>query len=465
MPSAPPTASGAPSSQTGDAATPLKRLAMRGAIWTMLGFGTSQMLRLGFNLIVTRLLYPELFGLISIVFTVVTGLALFCDAGIEPGVIRDPRGGEPDFLNTAWTMQIVRGFGIAVFCALIAWPVSLFYADRRLLWILPVIGLANLASGFNSTSLLTLRRNMRIRQLVTVEIGTQILSGAVMIVWARLSPTYWALVAGAVAAAAIRMAWSHWLLSERHDRLMWERRAVHELLHFGRWVWISSILLFLAAQIDRLILGKLVSWQTLGIYGLAAAIAEVPRTLVGALNNDVIYPSFAKSVVLPRAELRARIVRHRWPLLVVMAVGIAALAVIGDGVMRFLYDKRYASGAWMLPVLALGIWPSALAGTVDSSLFAIGQPRYAASANLLKTLFTAIGLPIGFLLMGTAGAVLVVAMNDLPYYGRIAHGLWREGLSTWQQDLKATLLLAAILALGLLIRSALNLGTPLDGRF
>ena len=260
----------------------------------MLGFGASQIIRLGFNLIVTRLLYPELFGLISIVFAIVTGLSLFCDAGIEPAVVRDPRGGEPDFLNTAWTMQIIRGFGIAVFCALISWPVSLFYGDRRLLWILPVIGLANLASGFNSTCLLTLRRNMQIRQLVTVEIGTQILSGAVMIVWARVNPTYWALVAGAVSSATIRMAWSHFLMSGRRNRLMWERQAMRELLRFGRWVWVSSILTFLAAQIDRLILGKLVSWQTLGIYGLAAAIAEMRRSLVNALNNDVIYPSNAR---------------------------------------------------------------------------------------------------------------------------------------------------------------------------
>ena len=96
--------------------------------------------------------------------------------------------------------------------------------------------------------------------------------------------------------------------------------------------------------------------------------------------------------------------------------------------------------------------------------FAIGQPRYAASANFLKTLLTAIGIPVGFWLLGTTGAVLVVAMNDLPYYGRIAYGLWREGLSTWQQDLKATLFLAAVLALGLFLRYILNLGTPLGGR-
>ena len=461
MPDALSAASSAPFAAAGSAtAGSLRRLAIRGAIWTMFGFGASHCLRLGFNLIVTRLLYPELFGLISLVFTIVSGLAFFCDLGITPAVVRDPKGGEPAFLNTAWTMQIMRGIAISAGCLLLAWPVSRFYGDHRLLWIVPVIGLSNIGLGFNSTSLFTLKRNMQVRPLVIMEIGTQILSGAVMVVWAWLSPTIWALIAGSLSSTIIRVVWSHLLHRGASDRLAWEPAVVRELLRFGRWIWISSILAFLASQIDRLILGKLITWQMLGIYGIAAAIAEVPRGLTMALNSDVIFPAYARSLHLGRAELRARIIRHRWRLLVVMALGIAGLTVLGDGVVHFLYDKRYAAGAFMLPLLALGIWPSALASTIDSSLTAIGQPRYAASANLYKILFTAIGLPVGFRLMGTAGAVLVVAMNDLPYYGQIAYGVWREGLSSWAQDLKATALLLAIIGLALMARSAAGFGIP-----
>jgi O-antigen/teichoic acid export membrane protein len=438
----------------------LKRLAVRGAIWTVFGFGASQILRLGFNLIVTRLLYPELFGLIALVFTIVTGLAFFCDAGIGPAVVRDPHGDEPAFLNTAWTMQIVRGIGIAAFCLLLAWPMSAFYRDSRLLWIIPIVGLGDIAGGFNSTSLLTFKRTMQVRQLVLVDIGSQILSGGVMILWAWLSPTIWALIAGALASALIRLVWSHFLLPGRTDRLAWDTAAVHELLHFGRWIWVASILTFLAMQVDRLILGKLVTWQMLGIYGLASAIAEVPRSLTMAINSNVIYPAYSKSAALPRAELRAKILRHRWPLLMVIALAVAFLVVAGDRVMLLLYDKRYAAGAWMLPVLALGIWPSALSNSIDSALFAIGHPRYNAAANFLKVLFTAIGIPLGFHVAGVAGAVVVVALNDVPYYGQISYGLWRQGLGSWAQDLKATALLTAIIALAILARSALGFGIP-----
>ncbi len=460
------TARGAPPvAASGETTGSLKRLAFRGAIWTMLGFGTSHVLRLGFNLIITRLLYPELFGLMSLVSTVVMGLTLLCDVGIAPAVVRDPRGGERVFLNTAWTMQIIRGIGIGAACLLLAWPVSWFYGDRRLLWIVPVIGLNSVGMGFSSACLLTFKRNMQVRPLVILDLAAQILSGIVMVVWAWLSPSIWALVAGGLASTVIRLAWSHVLNRGVSDRLEWDPDVVKELLRFGRWIWIASVLGFSASQVDRLILAKLVTWQMLGIYGVAATLAETPRSLSMALNSDVIYPVFARSAHLERPELRARIIRHRWRLLLIMAIAITVLTVTGDGIVRLLYDKRYAAGEWILPMLALGIWPSALANTVDSSLTAIGQPRYGAMGNFLKMLFTAIGIPVGFRLMGVAGAVLVVAMNDVPYYGQIAYGLWREGLNTWEQDLKATALLLVLIAVALLVRSSLGFGMPFRGAF
>jgi len=144
-----------------------------------------------------------------------------------------------------------------------------------------------------------------------------------------------------------------------------------------------------------------------------------------------------------------------------MACGIAALAAGGDILIRVLYDKRYAAGTWMLPILALGLWPSLLSKTIESSLAAIGKPRYAAFGDLFKVLFTAIGIPLGFSMAGTAGAVIVVALNDIPYYVQIAYGLWREGLNSFAQDLKATAFLAGLLSLALAARLLFGAGIPI----
>jgi hypothetical protein len=87
----------------------LNRLALSGVIWTIAGYGASQVMRFGGNLILTRLLLPEYFGLMALVNIPIIGLQLFSDVGIIPSIVQNKRGDEPGFYNTAWTLQIVRG--------------------------------------------------------------------------------------------------------------------------------------------------------------------------------------------------------------------------------------------------------------------------------------------------------------------------------------------------------------------
>ena len=281
-----------------------------------------------------------------------------------------------------------------------------------------------------------------------------------MVVWASMAPGVWALVAGTLAAPAARVAWSYGLQTQRNRRFAWDPAAAREIFDYGRWIWIATLLTFLATQVDRLALGKLLSLPMLGIYGIAVTIAEVPRSLILAISNNVIFPAISRAAALPRGDLRERIVRHRWPLVIALAFLVAVLTAGGDAIVRGLYDQRYRAASWMVPMLALGIWPAALTSSIHPSLAAIGQPRYAAFANFWKAIFTGIGIPVAFALFGVAGAVVVVALNDLPPYVQIGYGLWREGLAAFSQDLKATLLLLLLLALGILIRQTLGFGMP-----
>lgn len=153
----------------------VKQLAVRGAVWTIASYGLSQVLRLGSNLILTRLLVPEMFGLMSLVYVFITALHLFSDLGIGTSLIQNKRGEEPDFLNTAWTLQVCRGV-ILWFCTLLlAWPIAHLYQQPQFLWLIPVVGLGTVISGFNSTSVFTLNRNMAFGQLAIFELSGQLI--------------------------------------------------------------------------------------------------------------------------------------------------------------------------------------------------------------------------------------------------------------------------------------------------
>ena len=167
------------------------------------------------NLILTRILVPEIFGLMALMHAFIIGLSMFSDIGVGTSIIQNKRGNDPAFLNTAWTMQFIRGIILWLLCLIISWPVSIFYHDDRILWILPIISLTTIIAGLNSTAIFTLHKQLSVGKLTVCELGTQLISTVVMILWAWVSPSIWALIVGSLSS----ICYTHDMESSTHIKL------------------------------------------------------------------------------------------------------------------------------------------------------------------------------------------------------------------------------------------------------
>src|SRR5437763_480806 len=136
----------------------LKRRVLTASSWTLVGFGASQAIRFGSNLFLTRLLAPDIFGVVAIAIIISIGLEMFSDLGLRPNIIQSKRGDDPDFLNTAWVVQILRGLVLWIGALLIAavivavnsfhiTPPGSVYADSRLPYVLAILSLTVAISG------------------------------------------------------------------------------------------------------------------------------------------------------------------------------------------------------------------------------------------------------------------------------------------------------------------------------
>ena len=439
-----------------------KKLAIKGAAWTIASYGSSQIIRFGSNLILTRLLLPELFGLVGLAYVFITGVHLFTDIGLGPSIIQNKRGDDPKFLNTAWTMQLLRSLFVWLCLMLITWPVAKFYEEPRLLWLLPCISINTLIGGFKSTSVSTLERKMSVKQVVLFELGIQIFSTTVMIVWAFFNPSIWAIIVGGFASSFMEVVWSHFLIPGKSNRFAWDKEAAKEIFSYGKWIFLSTALFFLCSQADRLILGKIFTLTMLGIYGIAFSLGDMPRQVIMAISGRVIFPSISMLADLPREELRAKILKNRKLILIPLAVGLAIFVSFGDQLIVTLYRKEYAAASWMMPILALGIWHTTIHNIMGSCLLAVGKSQYAAMGNLLTFVNLCISIPLGYHLKGNLGAVIAVALGDIPTYVVTNYGLWKEGLTCFWQDIQLTGLFVGVLATLLWCRVALDWGLPID---
>lgn len=439
----------------------LKKLVIRGTLWTLIGYGGSQGLRFGGNLILTRLLYPELFGLMALTNIFIIGLQLFSDLGTSWSVVQNKRGDDPVFLNTAWTVDVIRGFVLWFGCLVIAWPIATLYQHPELLWLIPIVGITTIFSGFESTAIAQLERHLDVQKQVVFELSTQAVGIIIMIIWAAIAPSIWALVAGGLASTFLKMVWSHFLFPDSSNQFAWEKDALKDLLTLGQWIFINTALTFLAEQADRLMLGDLFSLSLLGVYGIAFTLSDMPYKVVMSISNKVIFPAISKSIDQPRDILVPKILKNRRPFLFASLLLVVVLAGFGDLLITTLYDPRYLDASWMLPILALGIWPRLLSQTNEPYLFAMGKFQYTTCGNILRLACTVIGIWMGFQYFGNAGAIMGVALNDLFYYLAVNYGLLREGLNGLMQDLLATFLLLGCLALVIVVRLYFNLDLPI----
>ena len=431
----------------------LKKLVMQGSMWALIGFGGAQAIRFVSNVILTRLLFPEAFGLMALVMVCLRGLQMFSDVGIRPCIIQNSRGDDRTFLNTAWTIQVMRGFILWVVASLIAWPVSLFYEDPRLAWLLPASALTALLMGFNSTAIITAERHLQLGKVVKADLTAAVCGTVVMIALVLLWPSVWVLVIGGIVGAITKLTMSYTALPNSRNWIAWDKSAAKELFRFGRWIFLATLLTFAATQIDRLIVGKLVPIGLLGVYNIAIQVMNLPSELVTRVGAKLILPAASKRKNLPRKEFRARMLRYRRGLLGLGIAGIAPLVIFGDLLVYLVFDHRYVEAAWMVPILCLGMWPRVLSVTSDPVLIVFGKPKWRTLSTFIKLVYMVIGIPWGFHLYGMLGVVVVVALNDLPAYVVISIGLIKERVSVFMQDMRFTAMILALIVIAFELRA------------
>lgn len=408
-------------------------------------------------MVLTRLLAPEIFGVMVVVHAMRLGIELLTDIGIEQNIVRHKDGLESRFFNTAWTMQIIRGSALSILVLLLAPLLGSAYGIDRNIFL--VMALAPLINSLHSTAIFALVKNLEVKKRTLFELRAEMTGFVAAVTLAVISPTVWALVFGVLIQIATRTIFSYFLPHPPH-KLMLDRACAREILLFGRWIMISSLVMFAAGNLDRLILGGIAPFALLGIYGLARSVADIPAMMARRLTYQLIFPLLAKHRQDGAAHLPARVHGDRLKLVLVAAVCIAGAAAGADWAIGILYDRRYDQAGWMLSLLLFGTWISILSNLNEGFLIASGKPSYESAANVVRFAVVAAGLWFGYTVAGFAGAIAALIASEAGRYLVVSFGQVRVGVSYLRQDLLATCAMGAAFALLLSGRIALGLGTP-----
>lgn len=380
--------------------------ALRSGGLTLLGYGGGQALRLASNLILTRLLFPEAFGLMSLVWVFMQGLNNLSDMGVSQSILQSKRGEDPAFLNTAWTLQVLRGALLMGLTWALAAPAAAYYEAPALAQILPVVGATLLIQGLFPTKKDSANRQLMLGRVSLIDLGTQLagLCAGILVAW--LTGSVWALVASAVVTLTLQLLLYQRLLPGLRNQFHWEPVAAQELIHFGKWIFLSTAAGFLLSQGDKIVLGKTLSLSALGIYNIGFFLASFPWLLGSMLSGRLLIPIYREKPPAQSAENRAHL--HRMRLL--LSGGLFALlfsfALLGPWLVQTLYDPRYALAGGVVVLLALMQMPQLIALTYDQAALAAGDSRGFFLLAATRAALVMAGLILGAQQFGLIGALL-----------------------------------------------------------
>jgi len=391
----------------------LKKRLINGTSWVFMGYGLSMSLRFGSSLVLTRLLFPEIYGVMSIVWSFLYAVAMLSDVGAGSAVIQSSKGDDIDFLNTAWCLQVIRGVFICLVCVVAGWPMALLYDKPELALVIPVLGITAIFQGFQSTKALTLQRQVNLKRLTMLDLLVQIITILLTIVCAYYWKSVWALVPGPLMGELVRAFVSHRLLSDYNNKLQFNRQNFREIFGFGRWVFMSSAFYFFSRQSDRFLLGYFAGLSFLGIYSVAAQIIDAIENLVTKLNHSVLYPTLSK-IKEDKVKFKEVFYKIRFFYELVGFPLLGLLVILSPMIIGVLYDDRYHEAGWIMQILLCKVALYAMFTSCETCLVALGQPRYSSMRNGCKMVWVIVGIPIAWTYADLQGVLLVLVSAELP---------------------------------------------------
>jgi len=358
----------------------LKHASVRGGVITF----AAQLMKFVLNMAVTiwlaHILAPEDFGLVAMVMVIVNFFVLFKDAGFSVATIQQDTVTHEQVSLLFWLNALI-GLLLAGILYFSAPFVVLFFHEPRLLEIVQVLSLVFVVGGLSIQHEALMRRQMRFRGLVVIEVLGLLLAAGTAVFLAISGAGYWAMIWMQVVAIVVRVVllWSvvGWLPSLPASKV-----GVRKMVVFGSQMTLANVIQYLSKQSDQILLGWWSGAHALGLYSTAMQMLLLPiRQMIAPLMS-------VAQVTLSRLQDDDAGFRRVYLILVkVVSYAtmplMAVLAVLAEPVVKVFLGEQWLDIIPIVVILACAGWILAVNNTMGWVLMARGQGRRMLRWNMM----------------------------------------------------------------------------------
>lgn len=399
--------------------TPGDRLSqriMQAGFWVLALRITDRLFSLARTVLLARLLAPNDFGLFGITMLALSAIETLSETGFYTALIQ--RNGDiRPYLDTAWTVQAIRGFVLAAILILLAPYVASFFNEPGAASLVRALALYEAFSGLINTGVIYFQKNLEFhKQFIYMFSGT-LVNLLVAIPAALILRNAWALVFGLVAGQFMKMVVSY-LVHPYRPRPRWERANTQELFSFGRWIFIGSVLGFLALNGHNIFVGKVLGAAALGLYQMAFMLSNSVVTEITCIVSQVAFPTFCK--LQNETKKLKKVFFMTFEIVSAIALPMTGgIIVLGPTFISLFLGERWIAMVPVMRFLALSGLVLSLTAVGGPLFWGVGKPNISFWMNAVRVtvMFASIyPLTMFFGLTGASLAVLLGLTSNLPIF-------------------------------------------------
>jgi len=398
---------------TGPPPADVKRRTAQGAIGSSAGQAVSLTLRMVSMVTLARLLAPQDFGLVGMVTAITGFLGLFREAGLSDAAVQGASVNQEQLSMLFW-INVSLGCCLGLLCVAGAHAVAAFYGEPRLVWIMLATGASFVFAGLETQHRAVLRRDLRIHVIAMIDVVSLTVSTGVGITMAAAGWGYWALVASAIVLPA-GTAVGAWLASGWIPSRPRRRSGVRRMIIYGGTITLNSVVVYLAYNVEKVLLGRFWGAEALGIYGRAYQLVDLSTNTLHWTLGAVAFPALSRVQTDPERFRRYFLRIYTFFLSVAVPITVAC-AVFADDIVRVFLGPKWHAAAAVFRLLTPAILAFGLINPFGWVLFASGHVgrslRIALMIAPMTILACALGLaygPTGVAIGFSTAMVLLVA--------------------------------------------------------
>jgi O-antigen/teichoic acid export membrane protein len=400
----------------------LKEKAIRGGFARVCAQTAFFALRIGALMILARLLDPKDFGLVGMVMAFTGVLTLFRDFGLSTATVQRAEVTNEQ-LSTLFWINILVGAVLTLSLSLMAPIVVRFYHEPRLFWVTIALSTGFLinAAGVQHSALL--QRQMRFTALALIQIVALVVSTAVGIGAALAGYGYWSLVAMSVGLPLISTI-AFWVATSWIPGKPRTGVGVRSMMHFGGGVTIIGVIVYVAYNLDKVLLGRFWGAEALGIYGRSFQIINIPTDNLNSAVGEVAFAALSRVQDDP-FRLRNYFLKG-YSLVLAMTVPMTCvIAIFPQDLIRVILGPKWNSAATILQLLAPTILIFAIINPLGWLLYALGMIKRSVqiASVLAPVVITGYALGLHYGPKGIAlGFSIAMTLWALPHIAWGVHG-------------------------------------------